>query len=40
MLALHCILLEKQRHCKQRSCWQKNVDLQMTNAWILHRAGS
>jgi len=23
MLALHCILLEKQRHCKQRSCWQK-----------------
>jgi len=34
LLALHCILLEKHCRHKQWNCWQKNEDLQTTNACI------
>jgi len=37
MLVLHCILLEKHCRYKQWNCWQKNEDVQTTNAWIRHR---
>jgi len=40
-LILHCILLEKRCHRKQRiKLLAKNVDLQTTNAWILRWARS